>query len=46
MEIRWDWIVEHLDDIALSARAAAGEAELRKAPIAPSRRRSLKVTVT
>jgi len=36
----------HLDDVALSARAAAGEAELRKAPIAPSRRRSLKVTVT
>jgi len=36
----------HLDDIALSARAAAGEAELRKAPAAPSRRRSLKVTVT
>ena len=36
----------HLDDVALSARAAAGEAELRNAPIAPSRRRSLKVTVT
>ena len=36
----------HLDDVALSARAAAGEAELRKAPAAPSRRRSLKVTVT
>ena len=36
----------HLDDVALSARAAAGEADLRKAPAAPSRRRSLKVTVT
>jgi hypothetical protein len=36
----------HLDDVALSARAAAGEAELRKEPVAPSRRRSLKVTVT
>jgi hypothetical protein len=37
----------HLDDVALSARAAAGEAELRsRPPRKPSRRRHVKVAVS
>ena len=36
----------HLDSIPLSARAMAGEAELRVPPAPPSRRRRVKTTVS